>query len=350
MGKLSNKGFPIPPSLKKNSQSLTNNTKPYHSNLVHGASRQTNKTDNYQTIPSYSDQKGKKPRPRAIDVLIEKDQDEYQIDVNTPQFQRLMGLKMGSFGSPSISRQLPQSKNSSQRSNPKILQYQNSGITFKDSFIPRGDSLMSQNSKDSFNTFSQSNTEPEEVRPFAEAPGKDARVTVFDQFRSPAFKPDFSGSGQSPEINAEKLLTPESRSGRVQNFSKKREQEHVINSQEFLIENKQIEEKGSNFSYNQESELDSGADISLECTTENLNFGLHWSPGIEQRAPPMPNYNLSGVSGRLRNGRELPQEVHGDRAQRGIGDFAEHEQLRNGLSRELLHILRKPDSHQTERR
>lgn len=310
MGRLTGKGFPIPPSLKKNSQSLTNNTKPYHSNLTHGVSHQTNKTENYQTIPTFSDQKAKKSKPKPIDVLIEKEQDEYQIDVNTPQFQHLMGLKMGDFGSPNISQEQPRSNQSSQRSNPKILQYQNSGITFKDSFIPRGDSLMSQNSKDSFNTFSQSNAETEDTKTFDLATGEEPRVSVFNQMRSPAFQPDFSGSGQSPEVHAEKHLAAESVQ-RKQNFSKKRKNHKMINSEEFFIENKQIEEKGSNFSYNNESGLESGPDISLECTTESLNFGLHWSPGQEQREAQAPNYNLSGVSGKESNGRELPEKVHG---------------------------------------
>ena len=306
--KISNKQFPIPPSLGKNSQSLTNNMKPYNSNLVYDISTEKIKAGQYQTNPIYSNKKPKqkiKNTSSPIEILIEKDQaqkEEYQIDLNTPQFKELMGFK----GAPQIEKNpLQESEGTldqiSKKSTKKFLQYQNSGITFKDSFIPRGDSLMSQNSKISLNTLTNSNTDGMNQNSIGFSPqNKFHMISSFAQQKSPSFQPDMSGSGQSPEINLKQFLTPESaRKFKDEHFSKKKENYDTLRSDELFIENKEIEGKGSNFSLNQEeSQLESEGDISLECTTESLNFGLHWSPGVEKRESQLHNHRLSNISGK----------------------------------------------------
>jgi hypothetical protein len=298
MTKITNNHFPIPPSLKKNSQSLTNNVKPYQSNFVYGISKQNNVADQYQTNPHFSEQK--KPKEKPIEILIEKDQkEEYQIDVNTPQFQELMGLKSGQMNSPTIENDEFQSNNSSHQSNPRILQYQNSGITFKESCIPRGDSLMSQQSENSLMTETSKTDTHRKNSTEINVNNEYHMISAFTNQKSPSFQPDISGSGQSPEINLKQFLTPESHGRAFNQFSKKRNNTETMNSSEFFIENKQLEDKGSNFSHNYEDTLNgSGADISLECKTENLNFGLLWSPGIEQKNNKIYKNNLTDISGK----------------------------------------------------
>jgi hypothetical protein len=324
--RMENKHYPIPPSIHKNTQSLTNHTKPYHSNILKEMSSKKSQQNQYSTNPatfnnppshnidSINNTQTSEPKPEP-DTITNNNQDnnktqedEYQIDLNTPQFNELMGFKQQHMGSPQIQPETEREITSeSERESPKIIQYQNSGITFKDAFIPRGDSLMSQNSKYSLNTFSNSHAETLKQRSDGfNAPNEFTLNGNFANQRSPSFQPDFSGSGMSPEVHLKEFLTPESALRRQAQgqFSKQRGNvkgsSEFIKSDEFFIENKVIEGKGSNFSEHQEnSQSESGVDISLECTTESLNFGLHMSPDLGGRTSHFKNPNLSEISGRF---------------------------------------------------
>ena len=305
MQRLNSKQYPIPPSIHKNTQSLTNNAKPYHSNNIHGRHSPKNQADQYNTNYVLTEPKIE-DKTSPINELIQKDQtqtDEYQIDLNTPQFQELMGFKQNHPGSPQIEQETEDLI--SDKSLPKMMQYQNSGITFKDAFIPRGDSLMSENSKQSLNTLMDSHTSKTNQRSDGFSIPADFNITsTLANQRSPTFQPDMSGSGMSPEVHLKQFLTPESATHLEQrpHFQGNQEYPEFYRSDEFFIEDKHLEGKGSNFSgHETEHESQSGADISLECTAESLNFGLHMSPdlGVGPTHSKIPD--LSEVSGNQGN-------------------------------------------------